>query len=168
MNIFFDTEFHDDGNNVELISIGLVSETGHTYYAENAEYDRSRATDWLKDNVIPHLGNNPKPLKQIRHEIIYWIQKELNNFHYDTINFWAFFSTWDWYLFVRTVSSNGLLMGLPAEYPQFCNDLQSYATFLGKPYSRFEISHTLEDHHALNDARWNKLYYDYLTIGKNK
>lgn len=33
MNYFFDTEFIDLGNRVELVSIGIVREDGRTFYA---------------------------------------------------------------------------------------------------------------------------------------
>jgi len=55
MRIWFDTEFIDDGKNIELLSIGMVREDGKTYYAEAKEADRSRATGWVSQNVLPQL-----------------------------------------------------------------------------------------------------------------
>lgn len=35
MKYWFDTEFIEDGKTIDLLSIGIVSEEGHTLYAEN-------------------------------------------------------------------------------------------------------------------------------------
>ena len=40
MKVFFDTEFTGLHRNTTLISIGLVSEDGRTFYAEFNDYDR--------------------------------------------------------------------------------------------------------------------------------
>lgn len=55
MKIFFDTEFIDDGESIELISIGMVSEDGRQFYAENRECDLSKACKWVVENVFPSL-----------------------------------------------------------------------------------------------------------------
>lgn len=161
MNIFFDTEFDDNGKSVELISIGLVSESGHTYYAESSEYNRKDANEWLQDNVINNLVSDGKQLKQIRHEIIYWIDKEKKFMQASDISFWAYFCTWDWYLFVRLISKTGLLVDLPENYPQFCNDLQSYMYIENKLHLKYELEND-NKHNALEDAIWNKKLYELL------
>jgi len=53
--IFFDTEFTGLHQNTTLISIGLVSECGKTFYAEFTDYDKTQVDDWLKNNVISKL-----------------------------------------------------------------------------------------------------------------
>jgi hypothetical protein len=40
---FYDTEFIDDGYNIELISIGVVAEDGREYYAISTEFNPERA-----------------------------------------------------------------------------------------------------------------------------
>ncbi len=55
--IFFDCEFTGLHQNTTLISIGLVSECGKTFYAELTDYDESQIDDWLKENVIDKLLN---------------------------------------------------------------------------------------------------------------
>lgn len=56
----YDCEFLEDGRTIELISIGIVSESGREYYAVNADMPvrRIRKSQWLMDNVVPTL---PKP-----------------------------------------------------------------------------------------------------------
>jgi hypothetical protein len=53
--IFFDTEFTGLHQNTTLISIGLVSDCGKTFYAELNDYDKSQIDEWLDSNVIKNL-----------------------------------------------------------------------------------------------------------------
>lgn len=53
--VFFDTEFTGLHQNTTLISIGLISECGKTFYAELTDYDKSQIDDWLQENVINNL-----------------------------------------------------------------------------------------------------------------
>ncbi len=53
--IFFDTEFTGLHQNTTLISIGLISECGKTFYAEFADYDKTQLDEWLKKNIIANL-----------------------------------------------------------------------------------------------------------------
>ena len=57
MKIFFDTEFTGLHQKTTLISIGLVSECGKTFYAELTDYDKAQIGDWLQENVIDNLTN---------------------------------------------------------------------------------------------------------------
>lgn len=61
--IFFDTEFTGLHQNTTLISIGLVAETGATFYAELTDYDPKQVDDWIRDNVISNLEFNDESLK---------------------------------------------------------------------------------------------------------
>jgi len=58
--VFFDTEFTGLHQNTSLISIGLVSDCGKTFYAELNDYDQSQINEWLQENVINNLLM-PKP-----------------------------------------------------------------------------------------------------------
>ena len=53
--VFFDTEFTGLHQNTTLISIGLISDCGKTFYAELTDYDETQINDWLKENVINNL-----------------------------------------------------------------------------------------------------------------
>lgn len=55
MKIYMDSEFVDDGKTIDLISIGLVSEDGREIYLQSVEFDPSKASQWVKDNVLSHL-----------------------------------------------------------------------------------------------------------------
>lgn len=53
--LFFDTEFTGLHQNTTLISIGIVAESGETFYAELTDYDKSQIDEWLQKNVIENL-----------------------------------------------------------------------------------------------------------------
>lgn len=56
MRYWFDTEFIEDGKTIDLLSIGIVAEDGRELYLEILEADWSKASDWVKANVLPALG----------------------------------------------------------------------------------------------------------------
>lgn len=56
--IFFDCEFTGLHKNTTLISIGMVTDHGHTFYAELIDYDESQIDQWLQENVIDKLVLN--------------------------------------------------------------------------------------------------------------
>lgn len=56
--LFFDLEFTGLHQNTDLISIGIVSECGRTFYAESDEYsnyENSQVKKWIEKFVIPNL-----------------------------------------------------------------------------------------------------------------
>src|SRR5690242_17783704 len=52
---FYDTEFIEDGNTIELVSIGVVAEDGREFYAVSTEFDPGRAGSWVRANVLDKL-----------------------------------------------------------------------------------------------------------------
>ena len=60
MKYFLDTEFNEEVDPIEMISIGVVAEDGREFYAINSEY-RTNSTrwetchEWVRKNVKPHL-----------------------------------------------------------------------------------------------------------------
>lgn len=53
--IFFDTEFTGLHKDTTLISIGLISECGKSFYAEFTDFDINQIDNWLNENVIKNL-----------------------------------------------------------------------------------------------------------------
>ena len=53
--IFFDTEFTGLHQKTTLISIGLIADSGQTFYAELNDYDKSQVDEWLQKNVLDNL-----------------------------------------------------------------------------------------------------------------
>lgn len=75
MKIYIDTEFNDFQG--ELISIALVAKDGNYFYSEfkiENEY-----SEWVMENVVPHLGGVPTDRKTAALNI----QKFLSN--YDSV-----------------------------------------------------------------------------------
>ena len=53
--VFFDTEFTGLRQNTSLISIGCISENGHSFYATLKDYSYEGIDDWIVDNVLGNL-----------------------------------------------------------------------------------------------------------------
>lgn len=58
LKVYYDAEFTGLNRNTDLISIGLVSEYGNYFYAEFIDYDKTKITPWIRDNVIRNLEYN--------------------------------------------------------------------------------------------------------------
>src|SRR5260370_5135562 len=56
---WLDTEFIEDERVIDLISIGIVCEDGREFYRQSCEFDPSKASDWVVENVLSHLGLCP-------------------------------------------------------------------------------------------------------------
>lgn len=104
--IFFDTEFTGLHQNTTLISIGLISECGKTFYAELTDYDKRQIDEWLQKNVIdnlilPHdLGGNGIGVdgyvgdtKFIKEYLEKWLSQ------FEQVEFWSDCLSYDWVLF---------------------------------------------------------------------
>jgi hypothetical protein len=51
------------------------------------------------------------------------------------------------------------MIDLPEGWPMYCRDLKQYCDELGNPNLPAQDS---TEHHALNDARWNRRVYEFL------
>lgn len=182
MKIFIDCEFIENGITIDLISIALVCEDGRIYYACNDECNLSKASDWVKENVLPglpskHLGINPDDVgvtSQIREEILTWktkdtIAKEIVEFVFGTderptldgyLNtspeFWGWYCDYDHVVFCQLF---GTMMDLPQGFPMYMRDLKQTVDELGNPKLPKQIEGI---HNALLDAKWIKDSYFWL------
>lgn len=129
MKYFLDTEFIEDGHTIDLISIGIISEDDREFYALNLDCDWSKASDWVKENVLASLP--PKPAleapsitKQINHSWYrhYCIGEEIIKFIGDdpTPVFWGEWCSYDW---VTLCQLYGPMMELPKGWPMRCCDV---------------------------------------------
>ena len=69
MDYFYDTEFIEDGQTIDLVSIGIVASDGREYYAVSTDADLSRANPWGEE---ARVTSSPEPVvatmeKQIDH-----------------------------------------------------------------------------------------------------
>lgn len=150
MRIFIDAEFIEDGKTIDLISIGLVREDGAEYYAETDQWIPGKASQWVKDNVIVHLmgGDAIKPRDIIAREII--------EFAGENPEIWGYYADYDWVVLCQLF---GTMMDLPQGFPMYCRDIKQWCDDLGNPKLPEQGK---GEHHALADARWNKLVWEFL------
>lgn len=111
MKVFFDTEFTGLHKDTTLISIGLVTDTGDTFYAELTDYDKSQVNDWIQENVIDNLimknqiegdltcwGNNIR-IKGTKSNVRDWLGHWFDRYKDETIEIWSDCLAYDWVLF---------------------------------------------------------------------
>ncbi len=148
MKFWFDTEFIEDGKTIDLISIAVVAEDGREYYAECAECDFSKASQWVVDNVVPHLRGEKKPRREIAREIVEFVGREPE--------FWAYYADYDW---VALCQLYGRMIDLPDGWPMFCLDVRQERHAKGNPELPKQSS---VEHDAMADARWTKTAWESL------
>lgn len=150
MKYFFDTEFIEDGKTIDLISIGIVSEDGREYYAHSSEYDASKASDWVKDNVLPYVADKaPISREQIAKEIIEFVGEKPV--------FWAWYADYDW---IALCQLYGTMMELPKGWPMYCRDVKQLCDDMGNP-DLSQIKNN-QAHDALADAHQCRNIFYYL------
>jgi hypothetical protein len=143
MKYFYDTEFHEDGVTIDLLSIGIVCEDGRTFYAvnEDADWDRANANLWLRDNV-----------------------SELLSAADGTVELWADYAAYDHVVLAQLF---GTMMNLPAHIPMWTHDFQQELERLDiDPVALPDSSGVL--HNALGDAlklREQWLHVQCLAVG---
>ena len=112
MNLYFDTEFTGLHKDTTLISIGIISDNGKTFYAELRDYDESQVDEWIRDNVINNLslknlfGNEgfmscdsddnfmmTGNKKDVVEKLTKWIEQ------FDKVEMWSDCLSYDWVLF---------------------------------------------------------------------
>lgn len=153
MRFFIDFEFIEDGRTIDPISVGIVREDGKEYYAEFAECDLSRASDWVKENVFPHLTGERKPRPRIAQEIREFVGDSWPEF-------WAYFGAYDW---IALCQLYGRMIDLPPNWPMFYWDIAQSAASLGNVRLPPPL---LPEHHALVDARWARDAWRWLETAR--
>lgn len=159
MKYFLDTEFVEDGETIKLISIGIVAEDNRELYLQSKlgyyykQDPVSCPNQWAKDNVLPHLDNRSSRRQELRDQIIQFCQTPDDQ----RIEFWADYCSYDWIVLCQIF---GTMMDLPDRFPMFCNDIQQYRSFLDNPDLPEQKGIV---HHALEDAKYCKQLWEYLT-----
>ncbi|TMR91271.1 3'-5' exoribonuclease [Nonomuraea basaltis] len=172
--IYYDTEFLDTGREIELISIGLVSDDGPEYYAvaSDAPWDEIAHHRWLCDNVVPYLplagevrklpfGSGSTFTIDLGHAAVkprWVIANEVRQFILDIPHpeLCAWYAAYD---HVALAQLWGPMIKLPKGIPMFTCDLKQDHVRLGEPQLPRQ---TTTSHHALADAQWNRQVGRYL------
>lgn len=168
VDIDYDFEFLEDGNTIEVISLGMVREDGKEYYAVNKDMplERIRKNAWLMQNVMNSLPvrfdrDNPWDEDHPDFDAIKTkdqIAADVRHFVMDTINpsLWAWFAAYD---HVAISQLFGRMIDLPAGFPMRTNDIAQEEERLGYPPMPEQPSGV---HNALSDARFNQVRRHHL------
>lgn len=150
MRFWFDTEFYEDGSTIQLISIGVVSEDGRTYYAETGRSSElANKTEWLRANVAPHLIGSPRLQRGL-------LAADLVTFMGSEPEIWAYYGAYDWVVLCQLF---GRMIDLPAGWPMYCRDVKQLADSLGNPKLPKQVT---VEHNALSDAMWTCEAWQFL------
>jgi hypothetical protein len=168
---FLDCEFYEDGKTIDMVSIGVVAQDGREFYAVNADFNWDRVlapvsdtqwkeTAWLRDNVMGQIDRATAiPASCIRerlHGFLQTIDTESDGTQrLCSPQLWGYYSATDFVCFYQLW---GRLIDLPRHLPKWCRDIKQLHDELGRP----ELPYDPKAHHALEDARWQKLAYEYL------
>jgi len=112
--LFLDTEFTGLHQATTLISLGIISECGKTFYAEFTDYDRTQLNDWLDENVIANTWVAKNDIQTLMGQVVKeswadihvfgssdyikpFLEKWLSQF--DNVVIWSDCLAYDWVLF---------------------------------------------------------------------
>lgn len=172
IKVFFDTEFTGLHQNTTLISIGLISECGKTFYAELTDYDKSQVDDWINQNVISNLtmteANNAAfldswrlvaDIKTVKEALLLWFEQ------FEEVEIWSDCLSYDWVLFNQIF---GHAFNIPKNIYYIPFDICTLFKQKGidPDISREEFSdmkNESQKHNALWDAKVIKRCFELLT-----
>jgi hypothetical protein len=162
--IFFDTEFTGLHQNTTLISIGLIAETGQTFYAELTDYDKSQIDEWLQTNVIDNLTLTSRENMQHTKGINISVKCDTSNLkgfltqwleQFGEVEIWSDCLSYDWVLFNQIF---GHAFNIPKNVYYIPFDICTlfYAKGIDADISReafADMSEGSQKHNALWDAK---------------
>ncbi len=155
MRFFYDCEFIEDGETIDLVSIGVVAEDGREFYAVSTEFDPRRAGPWVRSNVLPQLPPPSDAVWRSRAELRQDLLDFLTGPGGD-VELWAWYGAYD---HVALCQLWGSMPELPRAQPRFTMDVRQLWEHLGRPpLPRQETGL----HDALSDARHVKARWEAL------
>lgn len=128
-------------------------------------------------SVISNKGLNVRQYREYSNEVEDWIKVETieNNKPINYNNkptFYGYYCDYDWVVFCWLF---GKMLDLPNGFPMYCMDLkqtldekEKYLQFSSKHFAILNIKDLpnypkqINEHNALDDARWNKQLYEFL------
>lgn len=169
MKYFLDTEFNEEVNPIEVISIGIVDEKDREFYAINHKYAEQDSPAWktthlwVQDNVKPiitlpdiqvNVIGDEDALKQAVRE---FTKRDSDPFAVQGYpEFWGYVADYDWFLLCRLFGS---FEKAPSDWKPFCYDVKQYARHAGVKGLPTKFK---PEHNALIDARWTKKAYEHV------
>ncbi len=173
--VFFDTEFTGLHQKTTLISIGLISECGKTFYAELTDYDIGQLDEWLQENVMDGLslhkslpndgycgGYDELTVRGNTELLQTKLRDWLNQF--EQVEIWSDCLAYDWVLFNNIF---GGAFDIPKNVYYIPFDICTLFKIKGidPDINREAFIHDIyggQKHNALWDARVIKMCYDKL------
>jgi hypothetical protein len=150
---FYDCEFIEDGQRIDLVSIGVVDEYDREFYAVSTEFDDRPAVPWVRRNVLDRLPSPSDPAwrsrTRIRDDLYEFLVAPLREQSGTEMELWAWYAAYDHVVLAQLW---GAMPALPREIPRFTKDLRQRWDDLGKPPLP---SARAQRHDALVDARHN-------------
>jgi 3' exoribonuclease, RNase T-like len=148
VRFFYDCEFIENGRTIDLVSIGVVDESGREFYAVSSEFDPSAAIGWVQRNVLDKL---PSPADaawrtrtRIRDDLLAFLTEPAG-----PVELWAWMAAYDHVVLVQLW---GDMRALPRPIPRFTHELRQRWEDAGSPLLP---AIPPDQHDALADARHN-------------
>ncbi len=136
VKVYYDAEFTGLHRDTSLISIGLVSDSGHYFYAEFNDYQRDQVDEWLSQHVIDNLVFNdkrkicieyPDPIddykgfdckmkdskSEIKENLLQWLKAESDHAGGVKVQFYTDCYAYDWVLLNDLICNDGKALNLP-------------------------------------------------------
>lgn len=172
MKIFFDFEFTGLTIKTTPISLGMITEDGHKFYAEFNDYDKSQCDEWINENVISKLLYNDDLfyfeqedkgkkviMKHDKQRISESVHEWLKQFK--DIEFWGDCVAYDWLLMVD-------LLGMGKPMRKFPNNFTSYQAYDIFTVLKLEYHNPKKNRHEIlnikNTNQHNSLYDAEITM----
>lgn len=174
MKLFFDTEFTGLCKDTSLISIGLISESGHTFYAEANDFNPRKIDEWITENVISNLrfanGHTWYPSMDFEHFEMKGTCDEIGNalrewlIQFDSVEMWSDCLAYDWVLFSDLF---GGALNIPTNIYYIPFDISTLMKVKGvdPDVNREEFAGSIgKKHNSLSDAKTIKACYEKLNV----
>ena len=173
MRYHYDWEFEENGETIIPISVGIVADDGRELYLINKDYMQtvfdlepyywrerhsSVISEWLSKNVLDNISQEDV--------YNYGVAEENMGFHIQTfisaagryksrneVELWGYYSAYD---HVALAQCFGPMINLPIPIPLYTNELMTIRNGRDWPERPVELA----EHHALNDAKYQKLIYE--------
>lgn len=176
---FYDTEFHEDGRTIDLLSFGMVCDTStEEFYHVNLDANWVAAfnNDWIRTNVMNSIPHAIYPMpsgidveltegypvaitrQSMAMELVNYVESNLPANHVP--EFWAYYGDYD---HVAMAQMYGRMLDLPAFFPMYTMDIKQLAIMKGVSGEPINSEGSeLIQHNALGDARHNREMFRYL------
>lgn len=160
MRYFLDTEFYEHGYaRIDLISIALVCEDGREFYAvASTGWNSENVSDWLKENVLPYLGDVERLERdEIADQLRDFVREDQGK-----VELVGYFADYDWVLFCQLF---GTMLDLPKHFPKYCQDIKQMMD--DRSIKKSDLPKQNEqEHNALADARHMKKMFEFIKGSK--